>query len=205
MTNIDPNTPSPDSSGPSSVPAGGRPGRHGSRAKNLLLLTAVLAGGALLGSAATKAFSHGGFGHGGFGHGMRGWHHTGFMGGSGPIDPARMDERIERGLKHFAVEADATPDQTQKLTAIAKAAARDLLPMREKMQGARKQAVELMTGATIDRAQIEKMRTEKLSDMDAISKRISQALGDAAEVLTPEQRKKLADRVEERRKRWNRG
>ena len=123
MTTIDPNTPSPNNSTPSNVPAGGRPGRHRSRAKNLLLLTAVLAGGAVLGSAATKAFSHGGFGHG-----MRGWHHAGFMGGSGPIDPARMDERIERGLKHFAVEADATPDQTQKLTAIAKAAAKDLLP-----------------------------------------------------------------------------
>jgi periplasmic protein CpxP/Spy len=200
MTNIDPNTPSPDSSVPSSVPTGGRPGRCGSRGKSLLLLTAVLAGGALLGSAATKAFSHGGFGHG-----MHGWRHASFMGGSGPIDPARMDERIERGLKHFAIEADTTPDQTQKLTAIAKAAARDLLPMREKMQGARKQAVELMTGATIDRAQIEKMRTEKLADMDSMSKRASQALADAAEILTPEQRKKLADRVEERRKRWNRG
>lgn len=205
MTNIDPNTPSPGSSVPSSVPTGGRPGRCGSRGKSLLLLTAVLAGGALLGSAATKAFSHGAFSHGGFGHGMRGWHHVGFMGGSGPIDPARMDERIERGLKHFAVEADATPDQTQKLTAIAKAAAKDLLPMREKVGDARKQALALMTQTTIDRTQIEKLRAEQVGHMEAVSKRVSQALADAAEVLTPEQRKKLADRVEERRKRWNRG
>ena len=200
MTTIDPNTPSSDNSVPSSGPTGGRPSRCRSRGKSLLLLTALLAGGAILGSAATKAFSHGGLGHG-----MRAWHHASFMGGSGPIDPARMDERIERGMKHFAVEADATPEQTQKLTAIAKAAAKELLPLREKVGDARKQAMALMTQPAIDRAQIEKLRAEQIGHMDVLSKRISQALADAAEVLTPEQRKKLADRVEERRKRWNRG
>ena len=203
MTTIDPNAPSPE--GTASPAAAGNGRRRRSRGKNLLLLTAVLAGGAILGSAATKAFSHGAFGHGAFGHGMRGWHHAGFMGGSGPIDPARMDESIERGMKHFAIEAEATPDQTQKLTAIAKAAAKDLLPLREKVGDARKQAMALMTQPAIDRAQIEKLRAEQIGHMDVLSKRLSQALADAAEVLTPEQRKKLADRVEERRKPWNRG
>lgn len=203
MTTIDPNAPSPE--GTASPAAAGNGRRRRSRGKNLLLLAAVLAGGAVLGSAATKAFSHGAFGHGAFGHGMRGWHHAGFMGGSGPIDPARMDERIERGMKHFAIEAEATPEQTQKLTVIAKAAAKDLLPLREKVGDARKQAMTLMTQPAIDRAQIEKLRAEQIGHMDVLSKRMAQALADAAEVLTPEQRKKLADRVEERRKRWNRG
>jgi periplasmic protein CpxP/Spy len=171
----------------------------GGRGRKVLGLAVLVGAGILIGGAATKAFSHGFFHHGG----MRG-HHMSFMSG-GPIDPARMDDRIERGIKHFAVEADATPEQVQKLTAIAKAAARDLLPMREKMQGARKQAVDLMTGASIDRAQIEKMRTDKLADMDAMSKRVSQAMADAAEILTPEQRKKLAERIAERRSHWRKG
>ena len=203
MTTIDPNAPSPE--GTASPAAAGNGRRRRSRGKNLLLLTVALAGGAVLGSAATKAFSHGAFGHGAFGHGMRGWHHAGFMGGSGPIDPARMDERIERGMKHFAIEAEATPEQTQKLTVIAKAAAKDLLPLREKVGEARKQAMTLMTQPALDRAQIEKLRAEQIGHMDVLSKRLSQALADAAEVLTPEQRKKLADRVEQRRMRWNRG
>lgn len=181
---------------PAGTPSPGR--RRGGR--KMLGLAALVGGVLLVGGVTAKAFSHGFFHHGGF----RGGHHMSFMSG-GPIDPARMDERIERGIKHFAVEADATPDQVQKLTAIAKAAARDLLPMREKMQAARKQAVELMTGASIDRAQIEKLRTDKLADMDAVSKRMTQAMADAAEILTPEQRKKLADRMAERRSHWRKG
>lgn len=39
-----------------------------------------------------------------------------------------MEERIERFIKHVAVEVDATPEQTEKLTAIAKGAARDGAP-----------------------------------------------------------------------------
>jgi Spy/CpxP family protein refolding chaperone len=159
----------------------------------------ALLGAGLAGSAATKAFHHHGFGHG------FGFHRAHFMRGmDGPIDPARLDERVERAVKHFAVEVDANADQTAKLTAIAKAAARDLLPLRERVQAARKQGLELMGAATVDRARIEQLRAEQMANAEQFSKRAAQAIGDAAEVLTPEQRKKLADRISERRG-WRRG
>lgn len=122
--------------------------------------------------------------------------HRGFMGGS--KDPAKADERIERMVKHFAVEVNATPEQTAKLTQIAKAAGKDLRPLREKARDARKRGMELLSAPTIDRAAIERLRAEQMQAADAVSKRMSQAFADAAEVLTPDQRKKVAERMQKR-------
>lgn len=126
-----------------------------------------------------------------------------FMGGS--VDPAAMDERLERMLKHLYVEIDATEAQQQKLGPILKQAAGDLLPLRGKMHAARTQAIELLTRDSIDRAAIETLRAEQLQQADLASKRISQALADAAEVLTPAQRKQLAARMERHRRGWHQG
>ena len=63
--------------------------------------------------------------------------------------------------------------------------------MREKIFAARQQARDLLFGQSVDRAGIEKLRSEQIGTVDALSKRLTQALADAAEVLTPEQRRKL--------------
>ena len=68
--------------------------------------------------------------------------------------------------------------------------------MREKAQSARQRGRELLTQPTVDRAAIEALRAEQMALADAASKRFAQALGDAAEVLTPEQRRKLDDALE---------
>lgn len=104
-----------------------------------------------------------------------------------------INERIEKMVRHLGVEVDATPEQQQKLTAIAKSAAKDLAPLRGQAMETRKQAIELLSAPNVDRAAIEKLRVSKLQRADAASRRITQAFADAAEVLTPEQRKKLAE------------
>ena len=142
-----------------------------------------------------KAFAHGG--------GYGGWHRGGFM--AGPLDPAAVDEHLDRMLKHLYVEIDATDEQKQRLAPIVKQAANDLLPLREKMHAARKQAIELLTRDTIDRGAIEALRAEQLQLAGEASRRIAQALADAAEVLTPAQRKGLAARVEKHRHGWHHG
>jgi Spy/CpxP family protein refolding chaperone len=58
--------------------------------------------------------------------------------------------------------------------------------------------MELLSAPTIDRAAIERLRAEQMQATDAVSKRMSQAFADAAEVLTPEQRKKVAERMQKR-------
>jgi periplasmic protein CpxP/Spy len=118
--------------------------------------------------------------------------------GRGPIDPAQMEEHLDRMLKHMYVEIDATEAQKQKLDPLAKQAAKDLRPLREKSREARLKSVELLSADKIDRSAIEKARVEGIRATDASSKRFTQALTDIAEVLTPEQRKTLAARMQRR-------
>ena len=144
---------------------------------------ATLIGG-LVAGIGLKAYAHGGPG---------GWHRGGFMGG--PLDPAMLDERLERMLKHLYVEIDASEEQKAKLAPIVKDAVKDLLPLRAKVNDARKQAIGFLAGERVDRDAIERLRSEQLALAEQASKRFSRALADAAEVLTPAQRKALAERV----------
>jgi periplasmic protein CpxP/Spy len=119
------------------------------------------------------------------------WRHGGMFGG--PLTPAQIDEQIDRVSKHLAIELDANQEQQVKIANIAKAAVADLRPLREKAVGARSQAISLLTAPTIDRTAIESLRAEQVGLAETASKRIAQALADAAEVLTPEQRRKVAE------------
>ncbi len=184
------NSPVPDA-GPNSGSNTPKGCRGRGRGAAFVVVLAVVAG--LTGAAITNAFSRGpgpGFGPG-FGPGH--WHGGGLMGES--FDPAEAENRADRAVRHMAIELDATDSQQEKLRAIAKAAVKDLIPLREKVQSARLKARELLTQPTIDRAEIEKFRTEQVALAETFSKRVSQAIGDAADILTPDQRRKLNDRL----------
>src|SRR3954468_5490526 len=121
------------------------------------------------------------------------------------MDPAQMDEHVQRMVKHLAVEVDATPEQQEKLNAIAKSAAHDLTPLRGNMKRTRQRALELLSADKVDHAAIENLRTAQLAVMDTVSRRLTQALAEAADVLTVDQRKKLADRAQHFGHHWQRG
>ena len=98
-------------------------------------------------------------------------------------------------LKHLYVEIDATDEQKGRLAPIVKDAVKELLPLREKVRDARQQAIELLAAERVDRDAIERLRAGQIAIADQASKRFSRALADAAEVLTPAQRKSLAERA----------
>jgi periplasmic protein CpxP/Spy len=159
--------------------------RRGSR---WLIVSTVALAAALSGAVTTRAISQHAYG-------------PSFM--RELFDPARVEDRADRMTRHVAIELDATNDQQDKLRGIVKGALKDLLPMREKSLSARERAHALLTQATIDRAAIEALRVEQMALADAASKRFAQALGDAAEVLSPQQRRNLDDRINELRERWD--
>lgn len=107
----------------------------------------------------------------------------------------RMDQHVTRMTKHLAVEVDATPEQQEKMIAIAKSAAKDLAPIRMKLHEAHQRGIAILGAEKIDRAALEKLRVEQIAMMDSNSKRFAQSLADLAEVLTPAQRQKLAEHM----------
>jgi periplasmic protein CpxP/Spy len=104
-----------------------------------------------------------------------------------------IDARADRMIRHLAVEIDATTEQQDKLRAIVRATVKNLLPVRDKMLAARATGRELLTQPTIDRAALEKLRADQIATHETVSKQLVQAVADAADVLTPDQRRKISD------------
>jgi Spy/CpxP family protein refolding chaperone len=104
-----------------------------------------------------------------------------------------MDAHIDKMVEQLAREASA--DQKARVALIAKAAMADLLPIHEQFRQAHARLHELLTAPVVDRAALEQLRMVQMQRMDAITRRLLAAVEDAADVLTPEQRIKFAERL----------
>jgi Spy/CpxP family protein refolding chaperone len=133
-----------------------------------------------------------GFGMGRFG--MGGHMMQAHMGGG------FMEHRIGSMLD----ELEATPEQEDKLWDIIDKARAEVRPTFRDFRETREEVIELLGASTIDRAAAEKLRSERIAAIDEASRKMTTALLDAAEVLTPEQRAKLVEHLKERsgRGRW---
>lgn len=119
----------------------------------------------------------------------------------GGMDGEEGARRIERRIERLVNAVGATPQQKERLVAIATAAQADLRPLREQQRAARLRGMQLLAAPTIDRAALEQVRVAQMQAADARSRRTVQAMADAAEVLTPEQRAKAAERMKRRMER----
>ncbi len=133
-----------------------------------------------LGAAGVSATAPGWLGHAHHGFG----HHRG-----GPHAWGEQDIRFFVGWT--LREVDASDEQVARVTEIATAATADLRGLHEAHRGRR----EAFTTALVagDRAALEQLRGQELAAAETASQRLVTALADAAEVLTPEQRARLAE------------
>jgi Spy/CpxP family protein refolding chaperone len=137
-----------------------------------------------LGAAGVATAKPGLFAHArhGFGH-FRGHH------GHGPHAPSEEDIRFT--VAFLLREADANDQQVAAVSAIATRAAADLVALHD----AHRERRDAFTAALVaaDRGALESLRGEEVAALQNASQRLVTALADAAEVLTPDQRRRLAD------------
>lgn len=120
------------------------------------------------------------------------------MGGHGRMDADEMAEHFQVHVRHMLAEVDATPEQQARINSILDAAAGDLKTLHQQHPGMFAGMHTLLTAPTIDRAKLEQLRAAHIAVLDAASQRCAAALADAVEVLTPEQRAKLGEKMKER-------
>ena len=152
----------------------------------LMLAALAFAGAGLLAIPAQAAEAdHGG----GPGMGM----HGGGMGagmGSGPgmHGGGRHIERMFDGV-------NATVEQRAQIKTIMQAARTDLQAQRAQRQAVHEQMLAAFAQPTVDARVVESLRAQQQAQHDAASKRMLQAKLEVSRVLTPEQRKLMAERM----------
>lgn len=125
-------------------------------------------------------------------------HGPGRMGWHGEMDPEALGRRLDAMVAWVLADVDATADQKSRIATIARGAVNDLAPMRKQHADARRRSLELLAAPAVDRAQIERLRVEQMQLADTATRRLTQALLDAADVLNPDQRAKLVDKWQQR-------
>ncbi len=98
-------------------------------------------------------------------------------------------------MEHLLDMVDASDAQRAQVKQIMDAAKQDLSAQRADGRSLHEQRMSLFTAPNIDAAAIEALRQQMSAQHELVSKRMSQAMVDAARVLTPEQRAKLAQRM----------
>ena len=108
-----------------------------------------------------------------------------------------------RHLDRMLDGLDATDAQRAQIKQIAAAAAVDLKVRRDADRGLREKGLQLFTASNVDAAAAESLRQQMSTQHDQASKRTLQAMLEVANVLTPEQRAKLGERMKTQRAAMN--
>lgn len=157
----------------------------GSPRKRRFLFGSIAAGVLVLAAGSALVVAHAG------GRGPHAMH-------GGGMDFDEISDHFQVHIEHVLEDVDASPDQQAQVRAIVASAAEDVKALRAQHAGAHTRLQEILVAPSVDRGQLETLRAEHVAAIDAASKRCVTALADAADVLTPEQRSKLAARLERR-------
>lgn len=132
-----------------------------------------------------------GMGQRGMGHHGMG-HHGGPRGGDGMPGPGMMlSPRMLDAVK-------ATPEQRAQIEQILGSARRDMAAQRDARRALRDEAQRVFTQPNVDATAAEALRQKMLAQHDQASRRHMQAMLEASRVLSPEQRRQMADLAKRR-------
>lgn len=109
----------------------------------------------------------------------------------------RMDS--PRHMQRMLDSVEATPEQRAQIKQIMAAGQADMKAQHEQGKALHGQMAALMAQPTIDARAAEALRQQMLAQHDQVSKQRMQTMLEVSRVLTPEQRQKMASRMEQRR------
>jgi Spy/CpxP family protein refolding chaperone len=118
-------------------------------------------------------------------------------------DPSKIATHIEHRVRNTLEDVGATAAQQDQVAEIFKTAAQDLRALKDQHRSGHAELHEILAGPSLDRNRLEMLRVEHIALADEASKRITLALADAAEILTPEQRAAVADKMAKRHRHWH--
>ena len=151
------------------------------------LITALLVGGSIASVplAATAGAWFGRLGHGfGCGHG----HH-------GHGDPEAMREHAAFVAGWVLRWVDGTDAQQEQVQATLETLIDEVYPLADQHRAHHEAFLAVLSGPSIDRGTIHELRRAELELAEVASTKLADALVDVAQVLTPEQRLELVERV----------
>jgi Spy/CpxP family protein refolding chaperone len=109
---------------------------------------------------------------------------------------------MARRLQHILDKVGATPGQRSQIQAIWSGLRPQIKTLRQQHMALHQQMVTALTGATINAAEVEKLRQQSIALTDKTSALFTQGIVATAQVLTPDQRKlaqqELAQRAQHR-------
>lgn len=123
-------------------------------------------------------------------HGPRGWHERHSALG---VDDVR--ERAVHRAEWLLDAVDATPGQREQVNAIIGELVGELHPYAAQHRESRRAFVAELARPTPDPEALEALRASEIEVLDEVSREAVAALARMAEVLTPEQRVELTDRI----------
>lgn len=127
------------------------------------------------------------------------------QGGSGAAQASMREAGFRghhRGFYRMLEELELTEEQEEKIWDIVDQARSEVRPVMREFRKTRREAAELLAAENIDRAAVEKLRSERIASLDEVSKKMVDAMLQVAEVLSPEQRAEVLELIEEHR--WHR-
>jgi len=112
--------------------------------------------------------------------------------------PGMARIHLEAVADRLAEELDATEAQQDEIREIIGQTFDELATLHDRREDHHEVVRELLTADEIDREALEEVRLDALAGFDAASTVVVGAVADIAEVLSPEQRRELAELMEDR-------
>jgi Spy/CpxP family protein refolding chaperone len=128
-------------------------------------------------------------------------HHSWHRGGHGLANvttPEDAEARAQSAAKWMVRKLDATDAQQRRIEGIVDESIQQLLPLHEQHRLHHTQLLDALSGSTVDRAEIERLRQLEIGIADAASRQLLDATMGLFEVLTADQRSRFLDHLHER-------